>query len=55
VLSCDSRERRISLSIKAMHAAAEKEEFSQYLSSQGEATSNLGELLQQEINNKNNQ
>jgi small subunit ribosomal protein S1 len=55
VLSCDSRERRISLSIKSMHAAAEKEEFAQYLSSQGEATSNLGELLQQEINNKNNQ
>jgi len=53
VLSCDSRERRISLSIKSMHAAAEKEEFSQYLSSQGEATSNLGELLQQEFNNKN--
>jgi small subunit ribosomal protein S1 len=55
VLSCDSRERRISLSIKSMHAAAEKEEFAQYLSSQGEATSNLGELLQQEMNNKNNQ
>lgn len=55
VLSCDSRERRISLSIKAMQVAAEKEEFSQYLGSQGEATSNLGELLQQEMNNKNNQ
>jgi small subunit ribosomal protein S1 len=55
VLNCDSRERRISLSVKAMQAAAEKAEFSQYLSSQGEATSNLGELLQQEINNKNNQ
>ncbi|MGD0584465.1 MAG: 30S ribosomal protein S1 [Oryzomonas sp.] len=55
VLSCDSRERRISLSIKSMRAAAEKEEFAQYLGSQGEATSNLGELLQQEINNKNNQ
>jgi len=55
VLSCDPRERRISLSIKAMHVAAEKEEFAQYLGSQGEATSNLGELLQQEMNNKNNQ
>jgi small subunit ribosomal protein S1 len=54
VLSCDPRERRISLSIKAMHVAAEKEEMTQYLGSQGEATSNLGELLQQEINNKNN-
>lgn len=54
VLSCDSKERRISLSIKAMQAAVEKEEFEQYLGSQGKATSNLGELLQQEMNNKNN-
>ncbi len=54
VLSCDPKERRISLSIKAMHVAAEKEEFEQYLGSQGSATSNLGELLKQEINNKNN-
>lgn len=54
VLSCDPKERRISLSIKAMHAAVEKEEFEQYLGSQGKATSNLGELLQQEMNNKNN-
>jgi len=46
---------RANNSVKAMQAAAEKSEFSQYLSSQGEATSNLGELLQQEINNKNNQ
>ena len=55
VLSCDPRERRISLSIKAMHLAAEKAEFEQYLGSQGEATSNFGELLQQELKNKNNQ
>jgi small subunit ribosomal protein S1 len=54
VLSCDPKERRISLSIKSMHVAAEKEEFAQYLGSQGSATSNLGELLQQEINNRNN-
>ena len=51
VLSCDSKERRISLSIKAMHAAVEKAEFEQYLGSQGSATSNLGELLQG-FNNK---
>jgi small subunit ribosomal protein S1 len=55
VLSCDPKERRISLSIKAMHAATEKEEFEQYLGSQGSATSNLGDLLKQELNNKNNQ
>jgi len=54
VLNCDPKERRISLSIKAIQAAAEKEEFEQYLGSQGKATSNLGELLQQEMN-KNNQ
>ena len=54
VLNCDPKERRISLSIKAMHAVAEKEEFEQYLGSQGKATSSFGELLQQEINNKNN-
>jgi len=54
VLSCDPKERRISLSIKAMHAATEKEEFEQYLGSQGSATSNLGDLLKQELNNKNN-
>jgi small subunit ribosomal protein S1 len=54
VLSCDSRERRISLSIKSMHAAVEKAEFEQYMGSQGQATSNFGELLQQEIDNKKN-
>jgi small subunit ribosomal protein S1 len=52
VLNCDPKERRISLSIKAMHVAAEKKEFEQYLGSQGSATSNLGELLKQEISNK---
>jgi len=55
VLSCDSRERRISLSIKSMHAAVEKAEFEQYMGSQGQATSSFGELLQQEIDNKKNQ
>jgi small subunit ribosomal protein S1 len=54
VLSCDSRERRISLSIKSMHAAVEKAEFEQYMGSQGEATSSFGALLQQEIDNKKN-
>jgi small subunit ribosomal protein S1 len=55
VLSCDPKERRISLSIKAMQAAVEKEEFEQYLGSQGKATSNLGELMQQEMNKDKNQ
>lgn len=54
VISCDSKDRRISLSIKSLEAASEKAEFEQYLGSQGSATSNLGELLQQELNNRNN-
>lgn len=54
VLSCDPRERRISLSIKAMHKAVEKAEFEQFMGSQEQATSNLGELLQQGFNNRNN-
>ncbi len=54
VLSCDSRERRISLSIKSMHAAVEKAEFEQYMGSQGQATSSFGDLLKQEIDNKKN-
>jgi small subunit ribosomal protein S1 len=54
VLSCDPRERRISLSIKSMHAAVEKAEMASYMGSQGEATSNLGDLLKQGIINKNN-
>lgn len=54
VLSCDPNERRISLSIKSMHKAVEKAEFEQFMGSQGEATSNLGELLQQGIKNRNN-
>jgi len=45
VLSADPKERRISLSVKGLQAAAEKAEFESYLGSQGEATSNLGDLL----------
>ena len=54
VLSCDPKERRISLSIKSKNIATEKAEFEQYMGSQGEATSNFGDLLKQEMNNKNN-
>ncbi|MDD5284957.1 MAG: 30S ribosomal protein S1 [Desulfuromonadaceae bacterium] len=54
VLSCDSKERRISLSIKSKSIAAEKAEFAQYMGSQGEATSNFGDLLKQEMNNRSN-
>ncbi len=54
VLSCDPKERRISLSIKSMHVAAEKAEFEQYMGSQGESTSTFGDLLKQSLNNKSN-
>ncbi|HBA71607.1 MAG: 30S ribosomal protein S1 [Geobacteraceae bacterium GWC2_55_20] len=54
VLSCDPKERRISLSIKSVHAAAEKAEFEQYMGSQGESTSTFGDLLKQGLNNRNN-
>lgn len=54
VLNVDPKERRISLSIKSKNIAAEKAEFQQYMGSQGEATSNFGDLLKQEMNNKNN-
>ena len=54
VLNADARERRISLSIKAMAAAVEKAEFESYLGGgQGEATSNLGELLKSQMEKAN--
>lgn len=54
VLSCDPKERRISLSIKSMHVAVEKAEFEHYMGSQGEATSTFGDLLKQGLNRTNN-
>lgn len=54
VLSCDQKDRRISLSIKSVHVAAEKAEFEQYMGSQGEATSTFGDLLKQGLNNRTN-
>ncbi|MFZ4858876.1 MAG: 30S ribosomal protein S1 [Desulfuromonadaceae bacterium] len=54
VLSCDSKDRRISLSIKTMHVAVEKAEFEQYMGSQGESTSTFGDLLKQGLNNRSN-
>lgn len=54
VLSCDPKERRISLSIKSMHVAVEKAEFEQFMGSQGEATSTFGDLLKQGLSNRSN-
>jgi len=54
VLSCDPKERRISLSIKSVHVAAEKADFEQYMGSQGESTSTFGDLLKKGLNNRTN-
>ncbi|HXE95829.1 MAG TPA: 30S ribosomal protein S1 [Dongiaceae bacterium] len=54
VLSCDPKERRISLSIKSKNVAAEKADFEQYMGSQGESTSTFGDLLKQSLTNKSN-
>ena len=53
VLSCDPKERRISLSIKSMHVAIEKAEFEQYMGSQGESSSTFGDLLKQGLKQQN--
>ncbi|HEY6837330.1 MAG TPA: 30S ribosomal protein S1 [Geobacteraceae bacterium] len=47
VLSVDSGERKIALSVKALQAAAEKAELEAFMGSQQEATSNLGDLLKE--------
>jgi small subunit ribosomal protein S1 len=47
VLSVDTVERKIALSIKSLQTAMEKAEMAAYMDSQGEATSNLGELLKE--------
>jgi small subunit ribosomal protein S1 len=53
VLSVDPVDKKIGLSIKAIHAANEKAEFESFMGSQGEATSNLGDLLK-ELNKNGN-
>ncbi|BDV44112.1 30S ribosomal protein S1 [Geotalea uraniireducens] len=47
VLNVDVVEKKIALSIKALQAATEKAELESYMQAQGEATSNLGELLRE--------
>ncbi|MFZ3208358.1 MAG: 30S ribosomal protein S1 [Geobacteraceae bacterium] len=49
VLNVDATERKIGLSVKALSSANEKAELASYLSSQGEATSSLGDLLKVEL------
>lgn len=50
VLNVDSNDKKISLSIKALTFANEKAEFAAFMGSEGEATSNLGDLLKGELN-----
>jgi len=47
VLSVDTVERKVGLSIKSLQSAAEKAEIEAFMGSQKEATSNLGELLKE--------
>lgn len=49
VLNVDTNEKKIALSIKAVNLSNEKAEFAAYMDSQGTATSNLGELLKEEL------
>lgn len=54
VLSVDMNERKIGLSIKSLQTAIEKAELAAYMESQGEATSNLGELLKEGLKKNGN-
>jgi small subunit ribosomal protein S1 len=47
VLNVDQSERKIALSIKSLQTALDKAELASYMESQGEATSNLGELFKE--------
>ena len=47
VLSVDPVERKIALSVKSLQSAVDKAELASYMESQGEATSNLGDLLKE--------
>jgi len=47
VLNVDQSERKIALSVKSVQSAMEKAEMEAYMGGQGEATSNLGELLRE--------
>jgi len=50
VLSVDVNDRKIGLSIKSLQTAIEKAELEDYMGSQKEATSNLGDLLRNGLN-----
>jgi small subunit ribosomal protein S1 len=49
ILNVDPRERKIGLSIKALLRKKEREEIKQYVGGEEEVTSNLGEMIQNEM------
>ncbi|MEA5114741.1 MAG: 30S ribosomal protein S1 [Geobacteraceae bacterium] len=53
VLNVDVTEKKIALSIKAISGYAEKNDFAAYMDTQGKATSNLGDLLKEEMKKTN--
>lgn len=53
VLNIDSVDKKIALSVKALSGNDERDNFASYLDSQGEATSNLGALLKEEMKKTN--
>jgi small subunit ribosomal protein S1 len=53
VLNVDTVDKKIALSVKALTGYADKQAIASYMDNQGEATSNLGELLKQEMNKSN--
>ncbi len=53
VLNIDASEKKIALSVKALAGNDERDAFASYFDSQGEATSNLGALLKEEMKKNN--
>jgi len=51
VISVSPEEKKIALSLKKLEAATEKDSYKSYLGGRREATSNLGELLREEMMN----
>jgi small subunit ribosomal protein S1 len=49
VLTVDTAEKKIALSIKALNVSKEKADFAAFMDTQGKATSNLGDLLKEEM------
>ncbi|RKY00873.1 MAG: hypothetical protein DRP55_05140, partial [Spirochaetes bacterium] len=53
VINVDPKERKLSLSVKKAKEMAERAEIEKYMNYQSSITSNVGEILKEEINQKN--